>query len=243
MSGYYFKPLKGKHEAVEEFYFYEVSEKIIIGKKDLAKLLGVTLTTIDKYEKKGLERSSLSAPRIPMYDLLLTIEWYKSNIDTKHRATEPKIKDTNVHPDLEFWLEDMEKWESVPIKHLPKDELERRISVKDYVMKDVKAKLITKEVIESDKVDFAKAEVTVTVLSHLRSLKKLLPMMVGNKDPHEVTPILDEHFKKSVESMYKFVNIEIPEESNFKFWDVVAVVIELLKNGASPKELIKRLNV
>ena len=146
-----------------------------------------------------------------------------------------------------MWLEDMEKWERVPLKYLPKDEIERRIAVKDYTMKDVKTKLITEEVIESDKVDFAKAEAAVTILSHLRSLKKLLPMLfkplLKENTIQEVTPILDEQFKKSVDSMYAFVNIEIPEESKFKFWDVIEVVITLLKSGATPKELIKRLNV
>ncbi len=247
MSGYYYKPLKKKFVDTIEFYFYEVEKNIIVGKKDLAKIFGVSATTIEKYEKRGLNRSSYSMPRVPMYDFIYAIDWYRTNIDTKHRESEPNIKDNKLAVEVDLWLEDMEKWERVPLKYLPKEEIERRIAVKDYTMKDVKTKLITEEVIESDKVDFAKAEAGISMISHLISLKKILPMrfkpLLKDDKISEVTPILDEEFKKLIDSLFAFVNIEIPEESKFKFWDVIEVVITLLKSGATPKELIKRLNV
>lgn len=239
----FLKSLLKSFPSIRERYWYFEDNVAIVHKKDLSLILGVSDRSIETYHKKGLLKSKVTTTSVPMYELIYAIDWYRSNINTKHRETKPSINNDNIHPDLELWIKEMKKWETVPLTHLPKDEIERRISVKEYIMKDVKAKLITEEVIESDKVDFAKAEAAVTILSHLRSLKKLLPSLVNPQNPHIVTPILDREFKQSVDSMHNFVNLQIPEESNSKFWDVIKVVMGLLEDGKTPKELIRKLNV
>ena len=236
------KRLIKSYGSVKTHTFYIINNKVLFPQNETAIILGVTTKSLSKYREKWLKEDELSLNLLPLFDIVKAVDGYRENVDTKHRSSEPKVTDKSMPEDVAAWIEQMEKWDRVPLTLLPKDEIERRISVKEYTMIDIKARLVTEEVIESDKVDFAKAEVAVTILSHLRSLKKLLPPLVNPQKPHIVTPILDREFKQSVTSMHNFVNMEIPEEHNFKFWDVIETVTRLLKDGNTPKELIKRLD-
>jgi len=238
------KRLVKEYGKVETYVFYKIKNKILFSQNETALVLGVTSRSLKKYREAWLKEDELSINLLPMFDIVEAIDGYRDNVNKKHREEKNQnIEDKGLPEDIVEYIKSMKKWESVPLHLLPKDEIERRISVKEFVVKDVKAKIVTEEVIDANKVDFAKAESAVTTLSFLRSLKKLLPMLLDGKKSHEITKILDEQFSKMVKTLHEFVNIKIPEDADSNFWDIIALVIKLLQKGTTPKEIIKRLDV
>lgn len=236
------KRLLAQYPELEMHQFYTIGKNIVFEQKETALILEVTTRRLKEYRDDWLEEDPKSLKLLPLFNIIHAIDGYRRHVKGEHRESESGVG-KEESPDVENWIEEMKKWEKVPLKYLPKDEIERRSSAKEYMVKDVKAKLITEEVIESDKIDFAKAEVSLMVLSHLRTLKKILPAEVNPENPHIVTPILDAEFKKTVDLLYNFTNIEIPAEDDNTFWDINSKVMELLTQGVTPSEIMRRLDV
>ena len=233
--------LKKEFEAIRENFFYDMNGTILVHRQDLSVILGVSTQSIKNYENKGLTRWGKSPNRVPMYNLINAIDWYRANIDTKHRATESNVEEESK--DVQMWIEEFKKWENVPLKYLPKDEIERRREIEKYEQDSTKTKFSKGELVEADKQDLAMAEQAIIHISHLKSYKKLFPTLIPG-DASVIKSIVDKEFSRGVAELNKLVNPidERLEDDNDTLYDVVETLLSLLAKGESPKVLKAKLN-
>lgn len=191
-----------KIEAMETFF---IDGELLVTKKFVAKDMGVTERTVEKWEAQGFEASIYSMSRLKLYDIVEFRKWHKINVNQKFNPHSDDTKDNDK--DLEAKMlykvgDEVTAFNAVSAKQVE----EANIKIRDREIVSIKAKEATGEYIRADDVDKITTEMTVILLSAWRSLLDTLPSLLVMKSQKEVHDILDTEFEAEVHVLERKIN-------------------------------------
>ncbi len=190
-----------KIEAIETFF---IEGELLVTKKFVARDMGVTERTVEKWEQQGFEASIYSMSRLKLYDIVEFRKWHKENVNQKFNSTSCSSKDDSelINKTLYKTGDEVTALNAKSAKEVE----EANIKIKDRVIVSIKAKEATGEYIRADDVDKITTEMTVILLSAWRSLLDTLPSLLTNKSQKEVHDILDTEFEAEVHVLERKIN-------------------------------------
>jgi len=237
MNGFYGKKLKDTYEDVQEFSFYVIKGRPVIGKKDLASALGKSVNMIDKYEKKGLKRSKYAINRVPIYDFLYSLGWYTDEIDSSHHESNTEIGD--LEEDVKAIMEHAKKYDAIPKRYLPEDELDRRIKVTKERTEQMKLDEMAGRLKTTDELKKTLVSWTVTLVATLKSTYKALPLAVEpflDKDytKQDISPIVGDLLENTINNLKEATT----KDYDNNFYEIMSKVLELQNKNIDVMKLL-----
>lgn len=238
------KSYKDKLKNVDERYYYtDIAGLAIAHKKDLALILGVTVRSIENYEKQGLEKYQNSPPRTPMYDLKEAIQWYLVNIQGV--GAEPTVD--NSSDAYEQFLANLDPIQKAIFVRSNLDPIDKLSRLKDIERKEHRNKLEKGEWISFDDYDKASASNAMLLMSAMQQYKKIgmIDLSDKSRSKEEVYKILDGMGASIADTLNELVNKEFAPNGNSVtgvFHDIMhSAFVALTEKKLTPQEIIKRI--
>jgi DNA-binding transcriptional MerR regulator len=176
---------------------FHVGAKVLVTEKFLSQFYNVTDRTIRLWKEKGLKVDPITVHNLNLFNLVDAIQWQLDNVDSKKSS----IIKTDNKPTYEDEL-------SLDLSKVSKEEADRRLQIQKVLNEEIKHKELTGKLIPAEDTDKALAELGAVHVAQYRGDLKLLPMLLENKPKHEISKLLDEHYKTRVEDMHKLVNVK-----------------------------------
>jgi len=217
---------KNKQREIEECFFYMVDGDVVVHKKDLALLLGVTERRIGDYDKKWLKQHSCSANRFAMYDLYSAIDGYRRHVDTRHRQDEA-LADEEMPESVEALMEYYQQFEKIPIEYLPPDELDRQEKVTKALVSKGKLKTI-------DELQATAVDVFTSAVFFLKNVANSIPNEFANTSKEKMTIGVNELFKDAIKNVRKRFEKEVKSDTV----EIFNRVMELQEQGRDVLEML-----
>lgn len=184
---------------IQDTSIFFIDGKVLVTKKFISMDMNVTERQVNNWEKKGLEASEYSMPKLRLYDLHSLKTWYSLNIETKYgKGNESDLIDQVMYKTGD----EVTAFNAKSAKEVE----EATIKIKEREIIDIKANEVKGEYIKADDVDKTTTAMAVILLSAWRSLLDTLPPLLTDKSQSEVFSILDNEFAAEVEVLNKKVN-------------------------------------
>jgi len=214
----------------EEMFFVDSIELATVSY--ITTSMNCTSNTILYWEKKGLEKSSLSTRGLKLFDIKYLREWYAKNIDQTKSASSGDIYTEEIDNENDFSGIDLDK--------VPKVEAERRKEIEAVKKLMMQNKILNGENISIDDVDKNLATQAATHISHLTNSEKILPDLLENKSASDIQDILSEHNQMQIEQLFRITNKELSGEH--ELFDVFQKVIDKIDDGIKVEDLIEGMD-
>ena len=234
MSSRTLERLREKSESAVEAEAYIIDKRFYVGYKGLAAIFGVQPTSIQGMKRKGLEIAEVSLPRLNLFDVDRSINWFKNNTDLS-RATRRLSA-----PQVETGEEEENPYSDVDLDKVPKAEAERRKEIEAVKKLILQNKALEGESIPIDDVDKNMATQAATHISHLTNSEKILPDLLENKSASDIQEILNDHNQKQIEQLYRITNSNI--DSDAELYDVIQKVIDKIDLGVGVDAIMKGID-
>jgi len=197
-----------------------IDNREVVVKRELMSLWKVDRKTIERYVGKGMPVHLASIKTFQVFDLLSCEEWRDENINKSQSLKASKPSDRTVPTDGDE--------SEVDLKDVSVDEAERRLKIKDNMIKEYKIKELSGEYIKSETTDKITAEMGATFIGWLVNSRETLSGDLVNKSKGEIFSVLDEHFGKFIQDLGKRLNHDYNEEDIeiFEFLHIVNFKLE-----------------
>jgi len=239
------KSYKEKLKNVDERYYYtDIQGVAIIHKKDLALVLGVTVRSIENYEKQGLKKYENSPPRTPMYNLIDSIKWYLVNIQGV--GAEPTAD--NNSDAYEQFLANLNPTQKAIFERSNLDPIDKLSRLKDIERKEMRNNREKGEWVSFDDHDKAMASNAMLLISAMRRYKKIGMIELSDKSrsKEEVYKLLDGMGASVTDTMYELVNKSFPDGNSIigVFYNIMCSVFSsLVEDGMTEQEIMDKFNL
>lgn len=213
---------------------YFAEKKLLVPRIFVQEDMGVTSRSIMNWEKQGLECSSLSLPKLKLYDWKELRRWHKDNIDQKQSARSSKNRDVEIDEDD---VDDDNPFANMDLDKVPKVEAERRKEIEAVKKLMMQNDELEGRLVSVDDLDKAMAEQAAIHISDKTNDEKTLPTLLANKSQEEISNLLYKHNQDKIETLGRVVAKEF--DCDETLYDVIFAVLEKFDDGVSPKEIIK----
>ena len=234
-----------KWEKVEDRGVKIILKKFIHGKEvvsivELEELLGRSKKTITRNINDGMPIHPEATTYFKFFELDEVMKWRKRNVDATMSATAkakttkgmprltPQVESPEPPPDLEL-LDDVARKQKADA-----DDAELKVKLNAIKLAEAEGR-----VVDANDLDKSMAELAIIHKTDKINDENLLPVLLENKDAGEIKQLLREHNFERLEMLTKLVNKEFKCKETL--YDVVEVVLQQLKDGVEPSELIKRV--
>jgi len=188
--------------------------KRVVSKKELGVLWEVNAKTIQRYVKDGMPIcEELSKRLFQIFFLEECEDWKGKSINKSQSLKANKSKTTDQEVDLGADSGE----EDVDLENVSVEEAERRLKIKDNIIKDYKIKELSGDLIPSDTTDKVTAEFNAGIVSWYLNHRDTLARDMEQKTKAENFDILDEVFGEFIKSNHKTANQVYDEELITKY--------------------------
>lgn len=205
-----------------------IQNREVVTKRELMLLWKVDRKTIERYVGKGMPVHECSLKAFQVFDIVMCEEWRNKNINKSQSLKASKTKNigVNISSDEEYDESDME------LDDVSTEEAERRLKIKDNIIKNYKIKELSGEFIKSETTDKITAELGATFIGWLVNSRETLSRDLANKSKGEIFSMLDDHFGKFINDLGKRLNTEYTEDhiTTYEFLHIVQFKIEEYKD-------------
>lgn len=205
-----------------EIYFIE--NKVFVTSAFIQARYGITARQLTNWRIKGLESSEYSLDGekgTKLYELDYLVQWQDENIDKK------KSKNAKGQKSVESSRE--QPYSDTDIDDVPEHEADRLLKIEKVKIERIKLAEMKKELIPADDTDKAMAEIGAIHVAQYQGDLKLLPILLEMKPKHEITVLLDEHYKARVEDMSTIANRK-KVDGDTSLFDGIAKFIKSIKD-------------
>ena len=232
---------------------YEINGKLYATAKFLSAYFNKSTKQVSRWKQDGMPIATKPKElkiRGDVFHLDECINWVSENINSsKSRATSRRGKGVEVEisksdENIEETVNDIQGKirqanQMLQLKGTSHDDADRIKKILDGLMQAVKLGEQTKELIPKKDTEKAIIEFIVTLITGYKRDIKLLPKECKNRSEEEIRKILESTYKSNIEKYQKIAKSELLSES--KLYDVVEVVAELILDGVSVDEILKRI--
>ena len=210
-----------------------IDGKWVASKKEFAKICGVGLRTVERYLSAGMPTHPASLEKFIVIDVEQGLEFRNRNIK-KSKANNVKVKEIAVDT-VDDNIDDIVDDTIIP-DYSKSEAKEKHFKAELAELKYLEEKGL---LVKADDLDKAMAEQAVMHLTDKTNDEKVLPVMLEMKTSQEITTLLHEHNQDRLAMLDKIVNKEF--KCNKTFYEVSEAVLQELKKGTKPDEVIKRI--
>lgn len=208
MSKQYSKNFKKVKDAYPELDItqcetFMIGSKVLVTERFLADFYNVSGRTIRLWREKGLKLDAITVHNLNLYNLLEVIQWQLDNVKGKSSIIRTEAPDTIDESDKD-------------ISEVSEAEADRRLKIQKVLNEEIKHKELTGKLISAEETDKVLAELGALHIAQYRGDLKLLPMLLEKKPKHDISRLLDDHYKSRVEDMHKIVNVKGHEVTIFE---------------------------
>jgi len=251
------KSLKGRNPTkkidVTEVYFIG-DDKPLVTIPFILRVLGISRTSLNGWEHKGLEASEYSTHVLKLFDFEYIKEWYADNIDKKlAKGRRNKITEVDGEPEdstipkydnMEDEINDIygkikQANEILQIKKTPQYEAERIDKIMAALTKAAKLGEQMGELIPKKDTEKIIVEMIATLISGYKKDINILPQECSNRTENEIRNILEVNYRSNIENYQKLSKSELVSET--KLFDVLTEVNDILLGGVPLDDVIAKL--
>lgn len=205
-----------------------IDHREVVTKRELMSLWKVDRKTVERYVTRGMPVHSASIKAFQVFDLLLCEEWRDENINKSQSLKASKSKSTGAGAESGDDSDEAE----LDLSEVSTDEAERRLKIKENIIKEYKIKELSGEYIKSETTDKITAELGATFIGWLVNSRETLSGDLANKSKGEIFAVLDDHFGKFIQDLGKRMGEEYSEDDIeiFEFLHIVNFKLEEYKN-------------
>jgi len=205
-----------------------IDNREVVTKRELMSLWGVDRKTPERYAAKGMPIHICSIKGFQVFDLLLCEEWREENVNKSQSLKAGKSKTKQIEVEIGVELDEVD----LDIKEVSVEEAERRLKIKENIIKDYKIKELSGEYIKSETTDKITAELGATFIGWLVNSRETLSRDLANRSKGEIFSALDEHFGKFIQDLGKRLGEDYTEEDMtvYEFLHIVQFKLEDYKS-------------
>ena len=230
------KSYKEKLKNVDERYYYtDIQGVAIIHKKDLALVLGVTVRSIENYEKQGLKKYENSPPRTPMYNLIDSIKWYLVNIQGV--GAEPTAD--NNSDAYEQFLANLDPTQKAIFERSNLDPIDKLSRLKDIERKEIRNNREVGEWYSRDDVDKRLTSLAVLLMSSLKEYEQVASEELANKPSDQIEGLIRKAHDTVALNLSEVISNHFSVDGSL--CEVINTVQSLLLGGCEPMAIIKKI--
>lgn len=236
--------LKKEYPNLEEHKFYVIDGDVVVLKKELEFFLKCQSRTIERYEKDGLERSKYSINRLPVYDPMSSYCWQDKNVQQKfkpNRSKEQKEQTPQNRANLDEFLASLPPYKREIFEMSELDYMDRLAKLRDIDKKETANLKEREQLIDKDDVDKNMTTLAGLLTASLINYEDAAPAELENKSKEDISKIIYDVHVDVFNELDMVVNKHF--DCDESFYEVMAVAFKQITNGATPLELIERLNV
>jgi hypothetical protein len=227
--------------AVEAEWVIRIGGRRYVTRRDLTRLWDLADGSLTRYIQKGLPVSPLSKEKFQVFDYVEVVAWRNENIDLAAGRNAKSNRTTSEdHNDLDSENPKMstekEKASSLTMRQMVAD---TKRSEENALIAELKRKEAEKSLIPSSAAEEALAEQAVIHASNYAQDKKLLPVQIENLPRHDIRAFLDQHYAGRMSDLKSLISKQF--ECDETLYDIVSTTLEALKNGATPKSIVKAI--
>ena len=241
----YLNKLKESFPKIEECYFYVFQKTVFVHRQDLAKILSVTTQSIKNYESKGLDRVDGSPNRVPMYELISSLEWYNKNINHKFKPNKQKnttqtTKQTSS-TNLDAFLDTLPMYKREIFHMSDLDPMDKLAKLRDVEKKETANRKELEELIDKNDVDKNMTTLAGLLSASLINYEDSAPAELEGKTKEEIATLIYDVNADVFNELDTLLNKEF--DCTESFYDVMVASYRALVKGATPEELVSRIDV
>ena len=176
-----------------------------------------------------------------MYDFKESMEWYRKNINQKFNPTKtPNTSpSTPIGENLEKFLSSLPPYKREIFEISDLDSMEKLKALRDIEKKEISNRKERGELISKDDVDKNMASVGGLLVASLINYEKSAPAELAMKPKQEIQQLIKNAHYDVMSELDKLVNQHF--DCDETFYDVMAVALQVIQNGATPKDIIDKI--
>lgn len=223
--------------------------------EEIAEIMNTTTRSIERYVQKGMPLHEASLPKFNIFDVKQCQKWRNKNMrrsnNREHRSNdqEDDIDDggdkADIPPqDFDKSIKDMkgkiEQANSLLQLHgTDFNEAERVKKVLDALMAAIKLGEASKELIPKKDTERVVIEIVAMLIAGYKQDIKVLPKELDGRNEKQIREILENTYKTNIEKFQKIAKSSFLSEK--RLYDVIEVVIDMLRRGIEVDEIIRRM--
>ena len=231
---------------VELGSIFFIDKEILVYRSTLSKILKVTTQSIVIYEKKGLKRWDNSPNRVPMYELISSLEWYNKNINHKFKPNKQKnttqtTKPTSSSTNLDAFLDTLPMYKREIFHMSDLDPMDKLAKLRDVEKKETANRKELEELIDKNDVDKNMTTLAGLLSASLINYEDSAPAELEGKTKEEIATLIYDVHADVFNELDTLLNKEF--DCTESFYDVMVASYRALVKGATPEELVSRIDV